>query len=234
MMSQIRYETGIKTVQDIFHLYDHDSLNLEPGFQRESVWKDADRKKLIDSIIRNYPLPSIFFYRREEDGELVYDVLDGKQRIESILMFVGKIRGRKFNIKTQLPNSEAIAPLDWNSLRRKNLQHLVTGYKIQTIEVQGNLSDIIDVFVRINSTGKALTKQEARHAKYINSEFLKKSGSLARRYENYFENMKILSSSQISRQKHIELICELMISAHTNDVINKKTVLGACRLNGFS
>src|SRR5450830_47808 len=55
-------------------------------FQRQSAWKERDRAKLIESILRNYPLPAIFLYRREEDGKLVYDVIDGKQRLESILM----------------------------------------------------------------------------------------------------------------------------------------------------
>src|SRR5882762_4251774 len=83
-----------RTVTDIQNLFEDKLLNLEPGFQRQSVWSERDRAKLIDSILRNYPLPAIFFYRREEDGQLFYDVIDGKQRVESILMFMGKMRGR--------------------------------------------------------------------------------------------------------------------------------------------
>jgi hypothetical protein len=61
----------------------HGNLNLDPGFQRQSVWNERDRAKLIESILRNYPLPAIFLYKRQEDGVLVYDVIDGKQRLES-------------------------------------------------------------------------------------------------------------------------------------------------------
>src|SRR5579862_3609693 len=63
-------------------------LNLDPAFQRESVRTLADRKKLVDSILNSVPIPSIFLYKRSERNRLVYDVIDGKQRIESILMFV--------------------------------------------------------------------------------------------------------------------------------------------------
>src|SRR5258705_11447420 len=91
-----------RTVTDIQNLYEDNLLNLEPGFQRQSVWSERDRAKLIDSILRNYPLPAIFLYRREEEGCIYYDVIDGKQRIESVLMFMGEMRGR-FPVRTQLP-----------------------------------------------------------------------------------------------------------------------------------
>lgn len=167
------------TIQSIIHLYENDQLNLEPGFQRSSVWIERDRDKLIDSILRNYPLPSIFFYRRDEDGDLIYDVIDGKQRIESVLMFMGIVRGR-FWTKSRLPDDEKPDWIDWAKIKKKGRQSLITGYKLQTIEVTGDLADIIDLFVRINSTGKALTSAEKQHAKYYNSAFLKKAGQMAK------------------------------------------------------
>src|ERR1039457_7536666 len=64
----ISHRPETRTVTDIQNLFENDLLNLEPGFQRQSVWSERDRAKLIDSILRNYPLPAIFFYRREEIG----------------------------------------------------------------------------------------------------------------------------------------------------------------------
>ena len=224
-MTTISYKGDEKTVQEIMNLYEKDHLNLEPGFQRSSVWADRDREKLIDSILRNYPLPSIFLYRRFEEGNLVYDVIDGKQRIESILMFTGTMRGNRFQTRSRLPDQERVDWLDWSTIRRKKCQYLITGYNLQIIEVTGELADIIDLFVRINSTGKALTGQEKRHARYYHSGFLRKAGQVARRYEDYFRSAKILSPAQISRMKHVELICELMVSGHSESVTNKKAAL---------
>ena len=85
-MAALRHDMYQKTVQDIVNLYENGHLNLSPGFQRDSVWTERDRAKLVDSIMRNYPIPAIFLYRRSSDGEIIYDVIDGKQRIESILM----------------------------------------------------------------------------------------------------------------------------------------------------
>ena len=226
-MSQhiINYHQSTKTIQDLINLHEDSHLNLEPGFQRRSVWQEKDRAKLIDSILRNYPLPAIFLYRRHEEGQIIYDVIDGKQRIESIFKFMGIMRGRYW-CKTQIPGSDEMDWLNWRKLCKSRNQHLITGYEIPMIEVDGEPGDIINLFVRINSTGKALTPQEKRHAKYYNnSPFLKEADRLARRYEHYFYDMDILSSAQISRMKHVELICELMLSIHQGDVINKKIAL---------
>jgi uncharacterized protein DUF262/HNH endonuclease len=224
MKPSLSHRPETKTITDLVNMYGGDQLNLEPGFQRQSVWAERDRSKLIDSILRNYPLPAIFLYRREEDGRIIYDVIDGKQRLESILMFMGEMRGR-FWVKTQLPSSEETEWIDWKRLSKRKLRPLIEGYKVPVIEVDGDIGDIIDVFVRINSTGKALTPQEKRHAKYYNSHFLKEADKLARRFENYFRDTGILGSGQISRMKHVELICELMISIHQGDVVNRKAAL---------
>jgi hypothetical protein len=220
----ITHKTTTKSILDLQNLYENDHLNLEPGFQRQSVWGERDRAKLIDSILRNYPLPAIFLYKRHEGGNLVFDVIDGKQRLESVFMFTGAMRGR-YNTRTQLPASETLDWVDWKLLRRKGLQHLVTGYEIPVIEVDGEFGEMIEVFVRINSTGKALTQQERRHARYYDSLFLKEASHLANRFENYFRANGIFSVGQLSRMKHVELMCELMLSLERGDVLNKKAAL---------
>jgi hypothetical protein len=220
----ITHKTTTKSILDLKNLYDHGHLKLEPCFQRQSVWTERDRAKLIDSILRNYPLPAIFLYKRQEDGDLVYDVIDGKQRLESIFMFTGAMRGR-FSTRTHLPGMDSVESVDWYLLKRKGLQPLVTGYELPVIEVDGGIGDIINIFVRINSTGKALTRQEQRHARFYNSPFLKEAARLANRYQDYLLDNGIFSPGQLSRMKHIELICELMLSMVQGDVLNKKTAL---------
>ena len=80
---------GTKTIRDMVHSLRAREINLAPGFQRQSIWKPANRRLLIESIVAGYPLPNIFLYRRNVAGKTVYDVIDGKQRLESIFMFLG-------------------------------------------------------------------------------------------------------------------------------------------------
>jgi hypothetical protein len=218
------HRTTTKTVLDLMNLYRGDNLNLNPGFQRQSVWRERDRAKLIESILRNYPLPAIFLYKRQDDGHVIYDVIDGKQRLESILMFTGEMRGR-FATNVLMPGADAPESVDWRWLNRKGQQHRITNYSLPVIEVDGELGDIIDVFVRINSTGKALTQQEKRHARYFNGAFLKEAARIADRLKGYFTTNGIFGEGQLSRMKHVELVCELMLSLAQGDVLNKKTAL---------
>lgn len=229
----LRYESSPRTVQDVIHLYEKGRLNLSPGFQRDSVWTDSDRQKLIESILRGYPLPSVFFYRRETDGQIFFDVIDGKQRIETILMFTGRIRGNRFATKTiQLPGADEKDWVDWDKLKRRRQQHRIEGYTLLTIQVDGELSEVIDLFVKINSTGKALSAAEKRKAKFYDDPFLKEAARLARRFEGYFKSQHVLSAGQILRMKDVELMCELMLSISKGDVINKKAALDRVMQSG--
>jgi hypothetical protein len=227
-MKTLEFSYGSKDVQDFFSLYQEGRLNLEPGFQRQSVWSVMDRKKLVRSIIQNYPVPSVFLYKSVDSyGRLKYDVLDGKQRLESLLMFagLGKFKRGRFDLKISFNEGDDEEYWNWNSLKKYGHEHRITGYKIQTVEVSGSLSDIIDLFVRINSTGKRLTGQEKRHAKYYSSRFLKVAGQLGNRYLKFFHENKIMTHGMTSRMKHVELICELMASIHMQQLLNKKTAL---------
>jgi 5-methylcytosine-specific restriction endonuclease McrA len=224
--STIRYNAQTRTVQDLVHLFQDRQLNLNPGFQRESVWSHRDRAKLVDSILRRYPIPAIFLHETHKDGSIVYHVIDGKQRIESIFRFMGVIRGGVFSAKTILPAGDAEEIVTWQMLKRRHAQHRLEGYQLQVIFVEADdLSQIIELFVRINSTGRALNRQEKAHAKFYRSHFLKRATNLAETLSPRLVYNRVLSENQISRMKHVELISELMLSVHYGDVIHKKRVL---------
>jgi len=221
------FDYGDKTIQEFVLLFNNGQLNLEPGFQRDSVWTLSDRRKLIESLLQNYPIPSVFLYRQNDSGKLRYDVIDGKQRLETVLMFqgAGHFRGARFGAKVRLNPDEATEEWDWKRIRSRGHEHRLMGYKFQTVEITGDLADIIDLFVRINSTGKRLTGAEKRHARFFRSDFLKQAARLAEKRQQFFLENRILSPGQVSRMKHVELVCELMASLQAKGMINKKKAL---------
>jgi 5-methylcytosine-specific restriction endonuclease McrA len=219
-----------KTIADLVHLYENNMLNLSPAFQRKSVWVMKDRQKLIDTIVRNYPLPAIFLYRNEDHGDLSYAVIDGKQRLETLLGFLGYLRGHSFEAKVEIPGMEDMQKISAKSLKsnkahREQLRPHFMGYRIPVIEVAGPLSDIIEVFVRINSTGKPLTPQEQRKAKYSGSGLLVEATRLGSKLEPFWLQTGVISSQQTARMKHVEFAAELIVTMETGDVINKKAAV---------
>lgn len=235
MVEQVKFHAYSQPVRQLVELYEGGRLKLNPSFQRNGVWRPKQRTYLMRSIFQGYPIPSIFIYRHvdEDTGHVVFEVIDGKQRIESLLMYMG-IKPGKFGVPVQLPEWESPRELKWQQLLKLKKQSLLEEYQLQTIEVEGGLSDIIELFVRINSTGNALTRQEIRNANFYKIEFLKASKKLATKYETYFQHTGVLGAQQILRMKHIELISELIYSANLGGVGNKKRVLDvAMRSDGL-
>ncbi len=217
---------GERTINELVLIFRNRQINLEPGFQRNSVWSDLDRRRLVQSILSNYPVPCIFLYQRNHRGRIVYDVIDGKQRLETIFMFTGTGRFHRDRFDVKLDIGHGLQWYDWSTLRRNHeARHQFETYKIQTVEVTGELSSIVDLFVRINSTGKRLTSGEKRHAKFYNSPFLKEAERLVSRFHHHLLQQKILSQAQIDRMKGTELFAELLMSIHNGGPINKKTSL---------
>jgi uncharacterized protein DUF262/HNH endonuclease len=224
MSSTISCEFGTRTILDLRSLQENGNLNLEPGFQRKSVWAQTDRRRFIASVLEGYPVPSIFLYKREENGLPIYDVLDGKQRLETVFMFsrVSPFRRQGFSLKHQFEQDDEAYHWDWKGLEKWSLTSDFLTYKFQVAEVSGDLSDIVDLFVRINSTGKSLSSSEKRHAKFYKSPFLKESKRLAKRHNKFLIENGIMRPAAIERMKDVELVSELVASIIADGPIHKK------------
>ena len=228
-----------QTINDMVLLYRNGQINLEPGFQRRSVWSMTDRRRLIQSIVSAYPLPNIFLYRRSSRGKIVYDVIDGKQRLETILMFMGikSFKREQFEVRLDL-DDDGPCWWDWSWIKKRarDVRHRFECSQLQTAEVSGELGEIVDLFVRINSTGKRLTSGEKRHARFYESRFLKEAEQLVHRHERYLLDQKVLSRNQLARMKGTELFSEILMSIQQGGPINKKTALdraiGNASVNG--
>lgn len=60
-------------------------LNLQPDFQRGEVWSEAKKRRLIDSVLRDWHVPPIHVVEVKETG--AQEVLDGQQRLVAIRDF---------------------------------------------------------------------------------------------------------------------------------------------------
>ena len=51
-------------IKDLLELKRNNMLTVNPEYQRGAVWKDPQQKKLIDSVLRGYPLPLIYLHHK--------------------------------------------------------------------------------------------------------------------------------------------------------------------------
>ena len=70
-------------------LHRRELLDVDPPYQRRSVWNHQYREYFIETLLLNYPVPPIFLHESiSEDGFATYSIIDGKQRVLSIIEFV--------------------------------------------------------------------------------------------------------------------------------------------------
>jgi len=214
------------TLNTLVKHHESRQLNLTPGFQRHSVWSLPQRQKLVESILANNPIPAIFLYERTERGRLVYDVVDGKQRLESVLMFL-RSRGFTrdgFRVRAPVDDGARPQPRTWRQLEDAYAQHWWS-YQVPTVIVSGEFAEIVKLFVLINSTGKALTSAEKRNARFFDSPLLAEAHRLQKRVGALLQQDRIISPGQAERMKDVELITELLVSVLHGGPINKKTAV---------
>src|SRR5262249_15434099 len=87
--SPVSAKADIWPIHDFSDRARRNRLNLSPSYQRGDVWPTGDAQKLIESILRGIPLPSVILLRPERT-DAPYEVVDGKQRLTSILRFIGR------------------------------------------------------------------------------------------------------------------------------------------------
>lgn len=122
-------------------------LNIRPPYQREFVYSDQQRKAVIDTIIRDFPLNTMYWVVTP-DG---FEIIDGQQRTVSICQYVDGVFSYKDRYFHNLQQDEKDAILD---------------YKLTIYKCEGTDSEKLDWFRTINIAGEKLTDQELRNAVY--------------------------------------------------------------------
>lgn len=227
------------TVKKILNLHASGKLNLNPGFQRASVWEDKDKALLIDSIFQNVPLPSILLWHEKKGNKNIYHVVDGKQRIETLIAFTKSNKAFSYDcsvVKKHHGNK------DWGDIYEdiddkvvsykgicqsaKDLRRQFNKFPILAVQIENanSLEDIRELFVRVNSTGMKLHPSEIRHARFLNSMLLLEAERISTlpSIKGFFIDNKVFTKRHFNRMKVVEFITELMLSIKSNDVLDKK------------
>jgi uncharacterized protein with ParB-like and HNH nuclease domain len=72
------------SVQEAYRLFRDDRLIVNRKYQRKLVWTLAEKQHLIDSLIKDYPIPLILLADASDGGSTYYEIMDGMQRLNAI------------------------------------------------------------------------------------------------------------------------------------------------------
>lgn len=164
------------TISQLLELKKTHMLVVNPEYQRGVVWTIAQKKRLIDSVLRGYPLPLIYFhYIKQEAAGLQsqrYEVIDGQQRIDALCDYAeGAFRlfdPRADEAAARFPDFVKREPCLWG---RKLFEELTPELKavllntpLMIVKIEAdNGNEARDLFVRLQA-GMPLTSQEKRDA----------------------------------------------------------------------
>lgn len=161
------------SVGELCNMYSQKELIIRPEFQRLFRWDDTQKTHLIESLLIGIPLPSIFVAQRE-DG--VWELVDGLQRMSTILQFQGLLREEdgSYTDPLVLKGTRILPELEgmvWEATEsHKSLSRaLQLDFKRSKIDVkiikrESSTEAKYDLFQRLNSYGSVLTAQEMRNA----------------------------------------------------------------------
>ncbi len=217
----IRTDGYAMSIGELVSLYEDGELDIRPRFQRFFRWTDEQKTNLIESILLGIPLPQIFISARD-DG--TWEVVDGMQRLSTILSFMGKLKDENNNLQGSLTLSEAkylpaLKDMIWEHLPRPlAIDFRRSKMNLSIMKRDGDSGAKYDLFQRLNTGGTSLTEQEVRNCILImeNESFYNWLEALV----NYpaFKDCVSLSDRLTDEGYHMELISRFMILCREDEI----------------
>ena len=166
------------SIGELISMYNDGELNIHPDFQRYIRWSEDRQSKFIESILLGIPIPPIFV-SQEKSG--VWDVIDGLQRLATILGFVGVLRDEHNKpipptklVTTKIKYLPALQGKTWKGDNEatsftdaQRLYFKREKLNIQIVKKESDPNIKFELFQRINSLGAHLSDQELRNCVFI-------------------------------------------------------------------
>lgn len=191
-------------------------LELRPPFQRKPVWTNKQRSFLIESILMDVPIPEVYVQvYQADDGTEQYGVVDGQQRLRTILQFVGieadvdqadedvNLFALEALPATSIHKDKTFSDVSIEE-RKKFFQYEICVRFLYTEDRR----EVEDVFKRLNKFTLPLKPQELRNATY-HGPFAELSEQLAD--DEYWAVNRIVTPAAIRRMADIEMMSDLLI-----------------------
>ena len=171
--SSVQRELSIRSesIQRIYNFYISHLFYVNRRYQRKLVWTIEEKKAFIDSILQGFPVPIILLAESEREKSSVFEIIDGMQRLNAITSFIEgdfEIDEKYFDLETMV---ESKSRLDQGLLKQKspilgrNSCEMIASYVLPISVYSFDDDEKVDeVFRRINSNGKHLSRQELRAA----------------------------------------------------------------------
>lgn len=218
------------SLRELVNMYDEQLINLSPVYQRNFRWGEEKASKLIESLYLGIPLPPIFV--SVSGGK--WDIIDGVQRISSILWYFGKLKSENNKLKNPLTLKNLEELSDFNNTTLKDLKQKDFGtifkfFELRRIDVvlltSNDTEGEYQLFSRLNTGGLILSSQEIRNFLIVklNEEFYNNLRNIEK--ESLIRNVLSVSENQQKEDYIMELLVYFVIILNADKEIKKDGTL---------
>jgi len=161
------------SIGEVINLYRDRELMIAPEFQRLFRWDTSRKTKFIESLLLGIPIPPIFVFQRD-DG--VWELIDGLQRLSTILEFVGILRDKDDQL---VPPSTmegtrflpSLSNVKWNADegsdnglgQAQQIEIKRARLRVEILKKESDSKAKYELFQRLNTGGAGLSEQEVRN-----------------------------------------------------------------------
>lgn len=222
-----RKSTSI-TISNFYEQFQLKKYKMDPPYQRDmNVWNKGQKSFLIDTILKNFPIPPIFLEQKidADTGITNYDVIDGKQRLTTIIGFINNEIPLPKEFGNDIYGNKKLNGLYFNEIKElaKEDEEVKTviadfwAYSISIEYIENPDEKIVDnIFDRLNREGSRLNAQELRKAQYYDSRLY--NDIISYRNDEY---MKFLTSRlNKNRLDDVGFLTELFLMIIKNTVFD--------------
>lgn len=213
------------SIGELVNLYRENEIQIDPEFQRLFRWDLTRKTRFIESILLGLPLPPIFVYQSKTG---VWELIDGLQRVSTILQFVGILKGEDGNNSepVELEGTRflpSLANKKWASSTEEANDGIGTTLQMQIkrarmrVEILKQESDPqakYELFQRLNTGGETLSEQEVRNCVGIMLDREFHNWLTACADDDSFRTVISQTETAIEKQSHIELALRFFAFRH--------------------
>ena len=151
------------TFGEIINRYKDSEIIISPEFQRAFRWDEERQTRFIESLLLGIPIPPIFV---AETNDGVWELVDGLQRLSTILSFFGilKIEDKNNLVLTKGTLIEDLEDFTINTLPERYILSLKRAVcRVEIIRYDSDIEMRYELFNRLNTGGVELSPQEIRN-----------------------------------------------------------------------
>ncbi|MGW6625707.1 DUF262 domain-containing protein [Nocardia sp. NPDC055002] len=213
------------TLGEVATMYSSNELNILPEFQRLHRWSLEKKSNFVESILIGIPVPSVFVYETDLG---TWELVDGLQRISTILEFMGLLRDvdnpgtLKRSIMASTKYLPSLKDVVWEArgpgeiTLQKPLQLFFRRARLD-FEILKHPSDPrtkYDLFQRLNRGGAYATEQEVRTCSMVlaDPQFTQNLKDIAA--QEGFRELFRITDEQHQKQKDLEYLIRILVHVY--------------------